>query len=49
MIAETIEAHYHIKNNPKLAAPLIDIPFTQNCFGILMRKECSDLLKAVNT
>ena len=48
MITETMEAVRYVKDNPKVAAPLVDKPFTQNHFGVLMSKECPSLLKAVN-
>lgn len=48
MITETMEAVRYVKDNPKVAAPLVDKPFTQNHFGVLMKKDYPDLLKAVN-
>ena len=48
MITETMEAVRYVKDNPKVAAPLVDKPFTENHFGVLMSKECPSLLKAVN-
>ena len=48
MITETIEARRYAKDNPKVAAPLVDKPFTENHFGVLMRKDYPCLLDAVN-
>lgn len=48
MITETMEASRYVKENPKVAAPLVDKPFTENHFGVLMKKGEPDLLKAVN-
>lgn len=48
MITETMEAARYIKDNPKVAAPLVDKPFTENHFGVLMSKDHPKLLKAVN-
>ena len=48
MITETMEAVRYVKDNPKVAAPLVDKPFTENHFGVLMKKDYPDLLKAVN-
>ena len=48
MITETMEASRYVKDNPKVAAPLVDKPFTENHFGVLMPKDQPDLLKAVN-
>ena len=48
MITETMEASRYVRENPKVAAPLVDKPFTENHFGVLMKKGEPDLLKAVN-
>jgi cyclohexadienyl dehydratase len=48
MITETMEARRYVKDNAKLAAPLIDKPFTENHFGVLMKKDDPKLLEAVN-
>ncbi len=48
MITETMEARRYAKDNPKVAAPLVDKPFTQNHFGVLMRQDYPRLLEAVN-
>ena len=37
MITETMEARRYAKDNPKVAAPLVDKPFTENHFGVLMQ------------
>lgn len=49
MITETVEADYYIRVNRKLAAPLINKPFTQDEFGVLMTKENTALLEIVNS
>lgn len=48
MITEITEAPYHTSIDDRLAAPLIDKPFTQSFIGVLMRKGQDDLLEAVN-
>jgi len=48
MITETMEARRYAKDNPKVAAPLVDKPFTENHFGVLMQKDYPCLLEAVN-
>lgn len=48
MITETMEARRYVRDNPKLAAPLIDKPFTENHFGVLMKKDYPKLLEATN-
>lgn len=48
MITEITEAPYYIAIDDRLAAPLIDKPFTNGFIGVLMRKGQDDLLKAVN-
>ena len=48
MIAEITEAPWYVRNNARLAAPLLDKPFTRGQIGILMRKGQDDLLKVVN-
>lgn len=48
MITETMEARRYVKDNPKLAAPLVDKPFTENHFGVLMKQGYPHLEKAVN-
>lgn len=48
MITEITEAPYYTSIDDRLAAPLIDQPFTHGFIGVLMRKGQDDLLKAVN-
>lgn len=48
MITETMEARRYVRDNKKLAAPLVDNPFTKNNFGILMAKGDQDFLNFVN-
>lgn len=49
MITEITEAPWYVQNDPRLAAPLIDSPFTHGEIGVLMRKGQDDLLQFVNT
>jgi cyclohexadienyl dehydratase len=37
-----------VKNDSRLAAPLLDNPFTHGEIGVLMRKGQDDLLQMVN-
>ena len=48
MITETMEARRYVKDDPRLAAPLIDAPFTKNQFGIMMKQGEQDFLNFVN-
>ena len=48
MITEITEAPYYTSIDERLAAPLIDKPFTNGFIGVLMRKGQEDLLEAVN-
>ncbi|ANU66381.2 transporter substrate-binding domain-containing protein [Turicimonas muris] len=48
MITETMEARRYVRDNPKLAAPLVDKPFTENHFGVLMKQGYPKLEEAVN-
>ncbi len=48
MITETMEARRYARDNKKLAAPLVEAPFTKNNFGILMAKGDQDFLNFVN-
>lgn len=48
MITETMEARRCVRDDARLAAPLIDDPFTKNHFGILMAKGDQDWLNYVN-
>ncbi len=48
MITEITEAPYYIKTDPRLAAPLLNAPFTHGEIGILMQKNKPELLAKVN-
>ena len=48
MITEITEAPYYVKTDSRLAAPLINEPFTHGQIGVLMRKGQDDLLHFVN-
>ena len=48
MITEITEAPYYVKNDSRLAAPLLDKPFNHGEIGILMRKGQDNLLQIVN-
>lgn len=48
MVTEITEAPYYISTDKRLAAPLLDKPFTNSHIGVLMPKGQEDLLKAVN-
>ena len=48
MITEIMEAGYYTGKDPRLAAPLIDEPFTHGELGVLLPKENKDLLAYVN-
>jgi len=48
MITETMEARRYVRDDARLAAPLLDDPFTRNQFGILMEKGDQDWLNYVN-
>ena len=48
MITEITEAPYYIKTDPRLAAPLLDQPFTHGQIGVLMRKGQDDLMELIN-
>lgn len=48
MITEITEAPYYVKTDNRLAAPLLDQPFTRGKIGILMRKGQEDLLQMIN-
>ena len=48
MITEITEAPWYVQNDPRLAAPLINTPFTNGQIGVLMRKGQDDLLALVN-
>lgn len=48
MITEITEAPYYIKTDPRLAAPLLNTPFTHGEIGVLMQKNQPELLAKVN-
>ena len=48
MITEITEAPYYIQADTRLAAPLMNSPFTNGEIGVLMRKGQDDLLQLVN-
>ena len=48
MITEITEAPWYVQNDPRLAAPLLNAPFTHGEIGVLMRKSQDDLLALIN-
>ncbi len=48
MITEITEAPYYVQTDTRLAAPLLNAPFTHGEIGVLMRKGQDDLLQLVN-
>lgn len=48
MITEITEAPYYVQTDSRLAAPLLNEPFTHGEIGVLMRKGQEDLLQVVN-
>lgn len=48
MITEIVEAPYYVQTDERLAAPLIDEPFTNGFIGVLMRQGDEELLSRVN-
>ena len=48
MITEVTEAPYYVKTDTRLAAPLLNTPFTRGEIGILMQQGQEDLLQMVN-
>ena len=48
MITELTEAPWYVRNDTRLAAPLLDHPFTRGQIGVLMRKGQDDLMDVVN-
>ena len=48
MITEITEAPWYVQTDPRLAAPLLNAPFTHGEIGVLMRKGQDDLLDMVN-
>lgn len=49
MITEITEAPYYVQTDSRLAAPLLDKPFTNGQIGILMKAGQEDLLQLVNS
>jgi ABC-type amino acid transport substrate-binding protein len=48
MITDITEAPYYVQTDPRLAAPLLNAPFTHGEIGVLMQKGQEDLLQMVN-
>jgi len=48
MITEITEAPYYVQTDSRLAAPLLNSPFTHGQIGMLMQKGQDDLLQLVN-
>ncbi len=48
MITEITEAPYYVQTDARLAAPLLNEPFTHGEIGVLMQKDKEDLLQMVN-
>ena len=48
MVTEIVEAPWYVRNDPRLAAPLLAEPFTHGEIGVLLRKGQDDLLAFVN-
>ena len=48
MVTEITEAPYYVESDMRLAAPLLNQPFTHGEIGVLMRKGQDDLLQLVN-
>lgn len=48
MITETVEANKYIKEEPRLAAPLVNTPFTRSEFGILLQRGDQIFLNYIN-
>ena len=48
MITEITEAPYYVQTDTRLAAPLLNAPFTHGEIGVLMQKGEEDLLQMVN-
>lgn len=49
MITEITEAPYYVQTDTRLAAPLLNAPFTHGEIGVLMQKGQEDLLQMVNS
>ena len=48
MITEITEVPYYVQTDSRLAAPLLNAPFTHGEIGVLMQKGQDDLLRMVN-
>ncbi|WP_432646792.1 transporter substrate-binding domain-containing protein [Mitsuokella sp.] len=48
MITETVEAAFYVKEDPRLAAPLLASPFTKDEFCIVLSEDCAPLVDKVN-
>ena len=48
MITEITEAPYYVQTDTRLAAPLLNNPFTHGEIGVLMQKGQDDLMEMVN-
>ena len=48
MVTEIVEAPWYVRQDPRLAAPLLKEPFPRGEIGVLMRKGQDDLLAFVN-
>ena len=48
MITEITEAPYYVKDDSRLAAPLLSVPFTHGQIGVLMAEGQEDLLGLIN-
>lgn len=48
MITETVEAFSWVKREPRLAAPLVDKPFSRHSCGILMQRGDQEFLNYIN-
>jgi cyclohexadienyl dehydratase len=48
MITEITEAPYYVQTDTRLAAPLLNEPFTHGEIGVLMQKDQEDLLQLAN-
>jgi len=48
MITEITEAPYYVQTDSRLAAPLLNSPFTHGEIGVLMQKGQDDLVQMVN-
>ena len=48
MITEITEAPWYVKNDSRLAAPLLTAPFTHGQIGVLMQKGQEDLLSLIS-